>query len=776
MESVNFLPPPPLIGTLEKQNLNKLCDYHGDKGHNTNDCYHLKKHIEEVVTSRKLAYLVKDIRQGNQRNRGQGQGNVKAINMVGLAGNHKRPYEMEGPRLKKKIAFPEIPQNSLTDAPVILEGTIEGFRVRRIYVDGGSSSDIMYEHYFKSFGAGTKSRLWKSNAPLVGFLDRGNVKFIEGSIMASAHGTYVKDKRAGHIEEPKHPLLKAQKSKRMAFLASAAFIDGMAPLESRICLVVRAGGQYLLKIFFLRVSQVSIKPAGSFISHRLAAPGTTVEKNANNKRKWGSDHGRNSGQQQNKRLEVVRAHVAGPGNKNGYVGTLPNCDMCKLHHTGPCAVRCNNCKRVVHMTRDCRTPVSITIQRPPVANQKPVVTCFGCGAQGHFKKSRKLGDSYTIEISNGHEVKAKDIIIASTYKLTNRSFISTAFSLLSDIIPTALDIKYTIELADGKLIGADTILRGCTLNFHNHPFNIDLMPVDLGSFDVIIGMDWLTKYHVVIICDEKLVHVPFDNETLTIRGDRSKDRRDSRLNIISCTEAEKCMLKGCHVFLAHIPAKKMEKKIMTFGLINALAVFMDLMNWVCKPYLDTFVIVFIDDILIYSRCKEEHEEHLKLILELLKKEVLYAKFSKCEFWLPKVQFLDHVINSQEKEEGAFQLLKQKLCSAPILALPEGTDNFVVYCNASHKGLGAVLMQKGKVIDYASRQLKAMKEENVKEENLRSMDKEFETRLDKTLCIRNMSWLPRFGDLRDLITNESHKSKYSIHHRSDKMYHDLKQLN
>ncbi|GJS81397.1 putative reverse transcriptase domain-containing protein [Tanacetum coccineum] len=209
-----------------------------------------------------------------------------------------------------------------------------------------------------------------------------------------------------------------------------------------------------------------------------------------------------------------------------------------------------------------------------------------------------------------------------------------------------------------------------------------------------------------------------------------------------------------------------EFQVMPFGLTNAPAVFMDLMNRVCKPYLDKFVIVFIDDILIYSKSKQEHAEHLKLILELLKKEQLYAKFSKCEFWIPKVQFLGHVIDSQgihvdpakiesvkdwaspksateirqflglagyyrrfiegfskiakpmtkltqkkikfewsDKAEAAFQLIKQKLCSAPILALPEGNEDFIAYCDASIKGLGAVLMQREKVIAYASRQLK-----------------------------------------------------------------------
>nr|GFC53876.1 putative reverse transcriptase domain-containing protein [Tanacetum cinerariifolium] len=111
---------------------------------------------------------------------------------------------------------------------------------------------------------------------------------------------------------------------------------------------------------------------------------------------------------------------------------------------------------------------------------------------------------------------------------------------------------------------------------------------------------------------------------------------------------------------------------MPFGLTNAPAVFMDLMNRVSKPYLDKFVIVFIDDILIYSKDEKEHEEHLKAILELLKKEELYTKFSKCEFWIPK-----------------------KLCSAPILALPEGSEDFIAYCDASNKGLGAVLMQREK---------------------------------------------------------------------------------
>nr|GEY75507.1 putative reverse transcriptase domain-containing protein [Tanacetum cinerariifolium] len=263
-----------------------------------------------------------------------------------------------------------------------------------------------------------------------------------------------------------------------------------------------------------------------------------------------------------------------------------------------------------------------------------------------------------------------------------------------------------------------------------------------------------------------------------------------------------------------------------------------------------FRTVFIDDILIYSRNKEEHANHLRIIFELLRKKKLYTKFSKCNFWINIVQFLGHVIDIQgihvdpakieavknwaspttptevrqflglagyyqrfikdflkiakslieltqknrkyiwgENQESAFQLLKQKLCEALILALPEGKDDFVVYCDASHQD---ALSRKEQIKPPRVRSLvmtlhlklpsqilkaqtKAIKEENIKPENLRGMDKAFEVRPDGTRCIKNRSWLPLFGNLRDVIMYESHKLKYSIHPGSDKMYQDLKKL-
>ncbi|GJR70472.1 putative reverse transcriptase domain-containing protein [Tanacetum coccineum] len=251
-----------------------------------------------------------------------------------------------------------------------------------------------------------------------------------------------------------------------------------------------------------------------------------------------------------------------------------------------------------------------------------------------------------------------------------------------------------------------------------------------------------------------------------------------------------------------------EFQVMPFRLTNALAVFMDLMNQVCKPYLDKFVIVFINDILVYSEDEEEHGNHLKTILELLKKErfgvhVDPAKIETIKSWAAPTT-----------------PTKQKLYSAPILALPEGSDNFVVYCDASLKGYGAVLMQREKVIAYASRQLKYVVFTdhkilqyilNQKELNLRRRrwiellsDYDCEIRYhpgkanvvadalsrierNKPLRVRalmmtvhndlpkNRVWLPRFGGLRDLFMHESYKSKYFIHPGSNKTYQDLKPL-
>nr|GEY52367.1 putative reverse transcriptase domain-containing protein [Tanacetum cinerariifolium] len=199
---------------------------------------------------------------------------------------------------------------------------------------------------------------------------------------------------------------------------------------------------------------------------------------------------------------------------------------------------------------------------------------------------------------------------------------------------------------------------------------------------------------------------------------------------------------------------------MPFGLTNIPTVFMDLMNRVCRSYLDKFVIVFIDDILIYSKTLEEHEVHLGLILELLKEDKLYAKFFKCELWLREVQFLGHMINGDGihvdpskieavKNWEALELRlkkgisKDQLCTVPVLALPNRPEYFVVYCNASGLGLGYVLMQRGEVADALSRK------DRVKPKRVQTMNMTLQSSIkDRILAAQeealdeDKNWWPR----------------------------------
>nr|GEV18767.1 putative reverse transcriptase domain-containing protein [Tanacetum cinerariifolium] len=390
------------------------------------------------------------------------------------------------------------------------------------------------------------------------------------------------------------------------------------------------------------------------------------------------------------RQNMAQAVTMGNSEKIGYVRSALYCSKCRLHHEGPCTIRCTSCKKVGHMAKDCRTSIATQAPRAPVANQR-VVTYFGCGGQGHFKS-----DCLKLKNQNHRNKSARNDARGRAYALGG-------------------DVSYAVELADGQISKSNIIIRGYTLNLLDHPFSTDLIHIELGSFDVIIFMDWLSRYPVVIVCDEKIVLIPYDNEILTVRGDKSSKGSNSRLSIISCTktqkpssstsralvlfvkkkdrsfrifidyhELNKLTIKNCYslsridnlfdqlqgssiyskidlrssyhqirvqeeyipktVFRTHYGHFKFQ--VMPFGLTNAPTVFMDLMNRVCKPYLDKFVTMFIDDILICSKSKEEHEEHLQLILELLKKKELYDMFSKCDFLLFKVEFFSHVIDRE----------------------------------------------------------------------------------------------------------------------------------
>nr|GFA76367.1 putative reverse transcriptase domain-containing protein [Tanacetum cinerariifolium] len=242
---------------------------------------------------------------------------------------------------------------------------------------------------------------------------------------------------------------------------------------------------------------------------------TYAERQAANKMKF-EDTSRNnqSRQQPPKRQDVVRAYAAGSGNRQ-------------------------------------QSPTNANVannQRGNRAGQK--ITCYECGAQGHFKRycpKLKNNNNYGNQVGTGNaQARVYDVgitgtnpdanTVTGTFLLNNcnasvlfdtgvdRSFVSTVFSSQFDIVPTVLDHDYVVELADGRIVGVNSVIRSCTLKFLNHPFNIDLMPVEIGSFDVIIGMDWLSRYQAVIVCADKIVRIPWGRETLIFHGKSEKKR------------------------------------------------------------------------------------------------------------------------------------------------------------------------------------------------------------------------------------------------------------
>ncbi|GKC85121.1 reverse transcriptase domain-containing protein, partial [Tanacetum coccineum] len=239
-------------------------------------------------------------------------------------------------------------------------------------------------------------------------------------------------------------------------------------------------------------------------------------------------------QQEDKRQNTSRAYTVGSGENKPYGGSKPLCSKCNYHHDGQCALKCHKCNRVGHLAHDCRSTTNVNTannQRGTRAGQK--ATCFECEARGHFKRGcPKLknnnrgnqggnGNAPAKVYALGHAGTNPDSnVVTGTFLLNNRyasilfdtgtdrSFVFTIFSSQIDITPTTLDHCYNAELADGRIIRLNTIIRGCTLNFLNHPCNIDLMPVEVGSLDIIIGMDWLAKYQAVIVCAEKIIRVP----------------------------------------------------------------------------------------------------------------------------------------------------------------------------------------------------------------------------------------------------------------------------
>ncbi|GKA32290.1 putative reverse transcriptase domain-containing protein [Tanacetum coccineum] len=295
----------------------------------------------------------------------------------------------------------------------------------------------------------------------------------------------------------------------------------------------------------------AVRMAHKLIEQKLQARNERILEGK--KRKWENHQGN------------ARAMVTAPTN-----GKLPLCERCFTYHVGLYMIKCHKCGNVGHKSRYCKEKNIAT-----GANAQPVPTCYDCGEQGHTRnrcpkkvKQEEVGEvcsrAYAIKDAEPKGPK----VVTGTFLLNNhyasvlfdsgsdRSFVNTRFSSLLDIKPIKIEDSYEVELTDGRVVSTNTVLKGCTLSLVNHIFEIDLMPIELGTFDVIIGIDWLVKHDAVIVCGEKVVCMPYKNKTLIVESDKG----GSRLKIISCIKASKYVEQGCHLFLAHVTKKKSKRK------------------------------------------------------------------------------------------------------------------------------------------------------------------------------------------------------------------------
>ncbi|GJZ62040.1 putative reverse transcriptase domain-containing protein [Tanacetum coccineum] len=259
------------------------------------------------------------------------------------------------------------------------------------------------------------------------------------------------------------------------------------------------------------------------------------QNNHNNNNNRNNDHQ----QQHNRRQETARAYATAPTENSTYTKSLPLFKKCTLHHIGPCTVKCQTCNKVGHQTRNCKN------KGPTTGSNllRVSVTCHACGEKGYYKSqcsranNNAHGRSYLLRDKNAHQdpnvVTGMFLLNQHLAKVlfdsgADKSFVSISLASMINIPPITLDITYDIEMADGNLVGTNTVIHGCTLILQNQPFEIELMTIKLGSFDVVIGMDWLSKYHARIICDEKVIHIPIDGETLIIRAQVIEKKSDKK--------------------------------------------------------------------------------------------------------------------------------------------------------------------------------------------------------------------------------------------------------
>ncbi|XP_073307232.1 uncharacterized protein [Primulina huaijiensis] len=505
------------------------------------------------------------------------------------------------------------------------------------------------------------------------------------------------------------------------------------------------------------------------------------------------------------------------------------CPKCGFKHPGECrraSGACFGCGKAGHSIADC--PTAANQATGPNKGTGPNVGANPSKPKENKPNARVFAMNQE-EADDANEVVSGTILLQKVpaYALfdcgATHSFVSKRFAKKLGLKPESLAEPFRIATPTSKTIETHEMHKGCKIGIANQTFSADLIQLVMVDFDIILGMDWLANNNAIVDCKGKRVKLRTPNQEEIVYHGKSKERK----SLLSASQAWKAMKSGEDVHLAMVsevqgevelrtedipivcefpdvfpeelpgtvpdrevefeinlvpgaapiskapyrmaPAELKELKEQLQELLDKKQIrptFMDLRNRVFKPFLNRFVVVFIDDILIYSPNEEEHEEHLRLALQTLREKELYAKFKKCEFWLKSVSFLGHVISEagvsvdpmkveaitewpkpknatdirsflglagyyrkfvegfssiaipltkltqknskfiwDEGCEKSFQTLKEKLASTPVLVLPTEDKEFTIYSDASKEGLGCVLMQEGRVIAYASRQLK-----------------------------------------------------------------------